>query len=111
MRTLLEDGLLALSDLLQSGGGSCHPETEQRLERCAEAWERAGLHTGSQLLSQTAQALARRRHGGGADPLELMELTGKAARYARLCLRKHALDAALARLCGDDEIPDEERSP
>ena len=30
MKRLLEDGLAALCDLLQSGGGTCHPETENR---------------------------------------------------------------------------------
>lgn len=102
VKTRLEDGLLALSDLLQSGGGSCRPETEERLAGCAKDWEAAGLHTGAALLSRTAQILALRRHGGGGDPAELMEAAGKAARYTRLCLQKYALDAACARLCGEE---------
>lgn len=99
MKGILEDGLNALADLLQSGASSCHPETEERLERLAKEWEAAGLHTGAELLTNLGQALAQRRHGGGAgDPLNIMSLTGKAARYTRLCLQKYGLDAARERL-------------
>ena len=31
MKALLDEGLLVLSDLLQSGAGTCHPETAERL--------------------------------------------------------------------------------
>ena len=99
MMSLLEDGLSALSDLLQSGAGSCHPETEERLSQLAQAWEGAGLHTGSQLLFQVSEALSVRRHGGEENPAALMELVGRAARYIRLCQQKYALDQAERRLC------------
>jgi len=99
MRELLDDGLSALADLLQSGADSCHPETERRLERLGREWEDAGLHTGSALLAQIAQALAARRHGGEGEEPGLMELVDRCARYTRLCQQKYALDQAGQRLC------------
>ena len=107
MKVLLDDGLAALSDLLQSGAGSCHPETEERLEKLSREWEDAGLHTGAALLSRIAGALAARRHGGGHDPMALMEVVGQAVRYTRLCRQKYSLDAAGERLCRDENKEDE----
>lgn len=98
MKHLLDDGLAVLCDLLQSGGGTCHPETESRLERLSRDWEDAGLHTGSALLKETAGLLAQRRHGGEQDPLALMDAVSRAARYTRLCRQKYSLDAAGERL-------------
>lgn len=98
MKQLLDDGMAVLCDLLQSGGGSCHPETEERLVRLARDWEAAGLHTGAGLLGETAEALAQRRHGGDRDPRTLMERVSLAARYIRICRQKYCLDAACARL-------------
>lgn len=106
MKALLDDGLSVLSDLLQSGAGSCHPETEARLERLAQDWEDAGLHTGAKLLTQLSQALAQRRHGGATGPLELMEFTSAAARYIRFCQQKYGLDAAGERLMQAEEQED-----
>ena len=108
IRALLDDGLSVLSDLLQSGAGSCHPETEARLNRLSQDWEDAGLHTGAKLLSQLAQALEQRRHGGGADSLKLMEHTAAAARYIRFCQQKYGLDAAGERLCQTSEEDEEQ---
>ena len=106
MKALLDDGLSVLSDLLQSGVGSCHPETEARLNRLSQSWEDAGLHTGSTLLAQLAQALAQRRHGGESGPLDRMEKTGTAVRYIRFCQQKYGLDAAKARLNQVEEQED-----
>ncbi len=108
MKRLLEDGLAALCDLLQSGGGTCHPETENRLERLSRDWEDAGLHTGSKLLSETAALLAQRRHGGTQDPLALMDTVSQAARYTRLCYQKYSLDAAGERLKNTTQEEDHE---
>ena len=106
MRRLLDDGLSALADLLQSGGGSCPPETEERLRTLSEAWEDAGLHTGSSLLGDIARTLAERRHGGNRDPLALMALTDRAVRYTRYCQQKCALDDAGAALGADQDKED-----
>lgn len=108
MKILLDDGLAVLSDLLQSGAGSCHPETEERLEKLSRDWEDAGLHTGAALLSELAGALAARRHGGGRDPITLMALVGRAARYTKLCQQKYCLDAAGGRLCREDDQEEDE---
>lgn len=98
MKRLLDDGLAVLCDLLQSGGGTCHPETGDRLERLSRDWEDAGLHTGSALLMEVAGLLAQRRHGADQDPLALMDAVSRAARYTKLCRQKYSLDAAGARL-------------
>lgn len=108
MKGLLEDGLTALADLLQSGAASCHPETEQHLEQLGREWEDAGLHTGGELLKQLSQTLAQRRHGGGGDRLDVMELVDRCARYARLCQQKYTLDQAGERLC-QGEIEEEDQ--
>lgn len=111
MKGILEDGINALADLLQSGAASCCPETEERLARLAKEWEAAGLHTGGALLTELSAALAQRRHGGRAgDPLTIMALTGRAARYTRLCLQKYGLDAARARLNRAAEPDEDEES-
>lgn len=109
IRALLDDGLSVLSDLLQSGAGSCHPETEARLERISQDWDDAGLHTGAKLLTQLSQALAQRRHGGDAGSLALMGHASAAARYIRFCQQKYGLDAAGERLCQSAEEYDEEQ--
>ncbi len=106
MKALLDDGLSVLSDLLQSGAGSCHPETEDRLNRLSQDWESIGLHTGSKLLAQIAQTLAQRRHGGQAGPLDLLEQTGTAVRYIQFCQQKYGLDAAKAKLNQVEEQED-----
>lgn len=108
MRRLLDDGLAVLCDLLQSGGGTCHPETESRLERTAQEWEDAGLHTGAKLLGETAALLAQRRHGAAQDPLALMDTVSRAARYTRLCQQKYSLDAAGERLKNTNQEEDHE---
>jgi len=98
MKALLEEGLFTLSDLLQSGAGSCPPETGERLQRLSRDWEASGLHTGAELLGQIAQALEARRHGGTGDPVLFLERVGKAVRYTQLCQQKYCLDAAGRRL-------------
>lgn len=108
MKTLLDDGLAALSDLLQSGTASCHPETETRLARLAKDWEATGLHTGAKLLEELAQALAQRRHGGNVTAWNLMDLAGKAARYTRFCIQKYGLDSAKEQLNQIYESEEEE---
>ena len=107
MRALLEEGLFALADLLQSGAGACHPETGERLGKLSQDWEASGLHTGAKLLHQIAQALEERRHGGAGDPLALMELVSNAVRYTQLCRQKYSLDAAGRRLCQAEHEEDE----
>ena len=92
MKDLLEEGMEALSDLLQSGALSVHPETEARLARLAQDFEDSGLHTGGKLLQAVADALSARRHGGETAPL--LSCAGPAARYIHLCQQKYALDAA-----------------
>lgn len=107
MKELLDEGLFVLSDLLQSGAGSCHPETGERLQGLSQDWEASGLHTGAQLLTQIAQALEARRHGGAGDPMLLMELVGNAARYTQFCQQKYCLDAAGRRLLQTENEEDE----
>ena len=69
--------------MLQSGAGTCHPETAERLHELSRDWEASGLHTGARRLDEIAQVLEDRRHGGTADPLALMALVGDAARYTQ----------------------------
>ncbi len=111
MKGILEDGINALADLLQSGAASCCPETEEHLTRLAREWEATGLHTGAALLMDLSAALAQRRHGGEAgDLLHIMALTGKAARYTRLCLQKYGIDTARERLNQTVEIDEDEET-
>lgn len=111
MKALLDEGTFVLSDLLQSGAGSCHPETGERLRKLARDWEASGLHTGAGLLEDIAQALEARRHGGTPDPTGLMERVWTAVRYTQLCRQKYCLDAAGRRLCqtGPERDKEEEQ--
>lgn len=108
MKALLDEGLLVLSDLLQSGAGTCHPETAERLHELSRDWEASGLHTGARRLDEIAQVLEDRRHGGTADPLALMALVGDAARYTQFCQQKYCLDTAGRRLCQTGQAYEEE---
>ena len=108
MKALLDEGLLVLSDLLQSGAGTCHPETAERLQKLSQDWEASGLHTGARRLDEIAKTLEDRRHGGTADPLALMALVGDAARYTQFCQQKYCLDTAGRRLCQTEQAYEEE---
>ena len=85
MRDLIPQLEQALTDLLLLGLATSGPEMGARLEVLSRQCEHTGLHTGSTLFSELAQAIAQRSHAMEKSDHRAAEAMCRARHYITLC--------------------------
>lgn len=85
MRDLIPELEQALTDLLLLGLATAGPEMGARLEALSRKCELTGLHTGSALFAELAQAIMERSHTMEKSDHRAAETMCRARHYITLC--------------------------
>lgn len=93
MRALLEDLLLALTDLMQSGLATTGADAVNRFAELSDRCEGIGLHTGGALFKQIGELLNRRLHTLEKTDLDLTAAVCRAEHYITLCRERLTEDS------------------
>lgn len=85
MKTLLDEAMQALTDLMQMGLATAGPQMAVRMKELSDRFEATGLHTGSRILAEIARLLSERSHAMEKTDLTLTAAVCRMEHYTALC--------------------------